>query len=56
MATFNLYLASLGRYHVFRALGCTGDEIAAAFSWQAHRYGPFVPERMFEDSDSLPDA
>ncbi|MEH3117220.1 MAG: hypothetical protein PGN25_06340 [Methylorubrum populi] len=47
MVTYLSYLTALGRYHVLRALGCTGDEIAAAFSWQAHRYGMFVPERTF---------
>lgn len=43
MAIYNQYLSALGRYHVLRALGCAGDEIAAAFSRKAHRYGMFVP-------------
>lgn len=44
MATFNRYLSALGRYHVLRALGCTADEIANAFSMQIHRYGIFIPK------------
>ena len=40
------YLTALGRYHVLKALDFTGDQIGAAFSRQAHRYGKFVPERM----------
>ena len=45
MVAFSYYLAALGRYHVLRALGCTGDEIAAALSRRMHRYGMFVPQR-----------
>lgn len=48
MVTFSRYLAALGRYHILRALGCTGGEIAGAFSWQAHRYGMFVPQSSHE--------
>lgn len=49
MVTFSYYLASLGRYHVLRALGCKGDEIANAFLRQPHRYGMFVPERFLKN-------
>lgn len=46
MITYLQYLTALGRYHVLKKLGFTGTEVAAAFSWQPHRYGMFVPERM----------
>ena len=46
MAIYLRYLTALGRYHVMKVLGFTGDQIGAAFSWQAHRYGEFVPKRM----------
>lgn len=46
MITYLHYLTALGRYHVLKTLGFTGTEVAAAFSWQPHRYGMFVPERM----------
>ncbi|MDJ0447973.1 HEPN domain-containing protein [Methylocystis sp. JR02] len=38
------YLAALGRYHVLKVLGFTGDQIRAAFLSQAHRYGTFIPD------------
>ncbi len=46
MLTYRNYLTALGRYHVLKVLGFTGDQIGAAFSWHAHRYGMFIPERM----------
>lgn len=39
------YLTALGRYHVLKALGFTGGQIGAIFSWQAHRYGMFIPKQ-----------
>ncbi len=45
MIVYMKYLCALGRYHVLRALGFTGDQIAAAFSGQPHRYGLFIPKR-----------
>ena len=46
MAIFLKYLSALGRYHVLKALGFTGDQIADAFSRGAYRLGMFVPERL----------
>ncbi|MGX7745311.1 ApeA N-terminal domain 1-containing protein [Rhodopseudomonas parapalustris] len=46
MAIYLRYLAALGRYHVLKILGFTGEEIADVFMRQPHRYGLFVPERI----------
>lgn len=45
MITYLHYLTALGRYHVLKVFGFTGDQIGATFSWHAHRYGMFIPER-----------
>lgn len=39
------YLAALGRYHVLKVLGFTGNQIGATFSRHSLRYGMFIPER-----------
>lgn len=46
MIIYLQYLTALGRFHVLRKLGFSGDQIGAAFSGQAYRYGMFVPERL----------
>jgi hypothetical protein len=40
------YLSALGRYHVMKKLGFTGDQIRDVFLWQPYRYGVFVPQTM----------
>jgi hypothetical protein len=58
MISFLSYLTALGRYHVLKVLGFTGDQIASAFLSQAHRYGMFVPEKMIPSDgvDSKPEV
>lgn len=53
MVEFSFYLTALGRYHTFRALGCTDDEIAKAFSSQPHRYGPFLPKHKSRENNEM---
>jgi hypothetical protein len=53
MIAFRSYLIALGRYHVLRALGCTGAEVGSAFMRQPHRYGRFVPKETIGAASAL---
>lgn len=54
MLDLTSYLVALARYHVLRALGCTGGEIAAAFRRQPFGYGLFVPRDARDESGTSP--
>jgi ApeA N-terminal domain 1 len=56
MVAYTTLLSAVGRYHVLRALGCTGDEVANAFMRLPHKYGFLVPDRFVPERPGAGEA